>query len=164
VTMSDETVIAVTTSAPSANGPGRIDARGGPMSQNVPGRPNGGATRNEAVAQLPAGLSDAQCRAIELLIVGTLPGKVAKRCGVDRRTVYRWRHECEPFRAELERLRREMWAASADQMRAMICKSLSVLAVELDNVYDNSRFRAASTILRVANVRKLIESEMTERE
>ena len=57
------------------------------MSQNVPQCPNGGGGDKLSDAQSSAGLTDAQLHAIELLIAGTAPSKVAEECFVDRRTV-----------------------------------------------------------------------------
>jgi hypothetical protein len=130
------------------------------MSQNVPGCPNGADRHSAPAAQVPAGLTDAQLRAIELLLAGTSPAKVAQACGVDRRTIFRWRHECEPFRAELDRGRRAMWASAVERMRAMVGRSLSILEEELDDEYDRSRVRAASLVLTHSNVRRMMRDDM----
>ena len=150
--MSDETTT-------QATGSGEEQAAG--VSQNVPQCPNGRGGDNLSDAQSSAGLSDAQLHAIELLIAGTAPSKVAEECFVDRRTIYRWREEHEPFRAELERRRRELWSAASDRIRAMILTSLRILNDDLQEQYQDTRRNAATTVLRVTNVRKLIEAEMT---
>ena len=137
---------------------------GGPMplSDDVRDRPNGADGRFLPAAQVPAGVTDAQLRAIELLLTGTSQAGVARECGVDVRTIYRWRHECEPFRAALDRARRAMWAETMCRMRAMIATSLSVLETELVDVYDRSRVRAASIVLSHSNMRKLMQQDMAD--
>ena len=134
------------------------------MSENVRECPNGADGRFGHAAQVPAGLSDAQRRAIELLMSGTSQAKTAKAVGVDPRTVYRWRHEHAPFRAELDHARRAMWATTLDRMRGMIERSLAVLSVELDDEYDRSRVRAASIVLHHSGLRKLMEAEVKDAE
>ena len=129
------------------------------VSQNVPGCPNGADGGVAPAAQVPAGLTDTQLRAIELLLGGTSPGTVAKECGVDRRTVYRWRLDCEPFRAELDRGRRAIWAGTVERMRKLIGTSLDVLEEELGDVYDRSRMRAVSIVMTHSCMRKLMQDD-----
>ena len=114
-------------------------------------------------AQVPAGLTDTQLRAVELLLCGALPGAVANECGVDRRTLYRWRLECEPFRAELDRGRRAIWAGTIDRMRTLIATSLDVLEEQLYDDYDRSRVRAASIVLTHSCMRKLMQDDGADR-
>jgi hypothetical protein len=136
----------------------------GTMAENVRKCPNGADGRFTPAAQVPAGLSDAQQRAVWLLITGTSFAQVARECGVDARTIYRWRYECEPFRAELARVRRQQWDHVADRLRGLVITAFDVLSAEIVDEYDRSRVRAAGMVLRTANVRKLIEDELTERD
>lgn len=131
-------------------------------SDNVRDCPNGADGRFAPGVQVPAGLTDAQLRALELLLTGTSQAKVARACGVDVRTIYRWRHECEPFRAALDRARRDMWVDTMYRMRAMVATSLNVLAEQLVDEYDTSRVRAASIVLTHSNVRKVMQADMAD--
>lgn len=143
------------------------ETNGGPaqaMSDIVRNCPIGAGDGNEPAAQVPAGLSDVQRRAAYLLLSGTPIGQVASECRVSPRTVYRWRYESEPFRAELERARRRHWDVVADRLRALVVSAFDVLSAEIVDEYDRSRVRAAGMVLRAVNVRKLIEDEMTERD
>src|SRR5688572_24827383 len=106
----------------------------------------------------PDVLSDRQRIAIDLLLAGKTAVTVAERVEVDARTLYRWRHE-ESFRAELERRRRELWDGAAERLRALVHPALDVLEEEVRDVYDLSRVRAASMILRFANLRKCVPVE-----
>ena len=132
------------------------------MSQNVPECPIRAERISAPDAQVPAGLGDAQLRAIELLLLGTPLVDVARECGVDRRTVYRWRHDDRLFRAELERDRREMWATNMDRMRMLIGRSLDVLEEELDEEHPRSRMWAARTVLNQTGLRKLVLNDAAE--
>jgi hypothetical protein len=133
-------------------------------SQNVPICPIGAEATTNVVAQAPAGLSVAQLRALELLLDGTSVGLVAKTCGVDRRTIYRWRNEDAAFRAELERGRREIWIDSIDRMRMLVSRSLDVLDEQLDDDYDPVRVRAAGMVLNHSGLRKLIQDGLVDGE
>jgi len=113
-----------------------------PMSPNVPECP--------AAAER---LSDKQRAAIELLLLGKRPSDIAAALDVDRRTVFRWRQD-EPFREELDRCRRELWAGAAERLRALVHPSLDVMEQHLRDRYDRNRFRAASSVLRLADLRK----------
>ncbi|HEV2293877.1 MAG TPA: hypothetical protein VGR35_08465 [Tepidisphaeraceae bacterium] len=109
-----------------------------------------------------AGLTPAQATALDALLSGTSVKATAELAGVDRRTVHRWLTECEPFRNELALRRREMWRRASDRLRALVGPALTVLRDQLDVIWENTSFRAASTILRLANVKKLAEDEMKE--
>jgi hypothetical protein len=115
------------------------------VSENVRKCPIGGDD------QIGSGLDHRQWLAIELLAVGRAVGQVARTVGVDPRTVYRWRHACEPFERELHRRRRDLWT---DQLRGLLNPALDELNRQLHDPFDRTRFRAAATILRLANLRK----------
>jgi hypothetical protein len=133
-------------------------------SRNVPKCPIGASADATSDAQPLAGLSDTQLKAVELLIGGTSITRTAQECGVDRRTVYRWRHEDGPFRAELQRRRQELWSIAADRMRSMVLTSLTIFNDALQEEWADARFQAATKLLRVVNLRKLVEADMAKRE
>ncbi len=132
------------------------------MSRNVSHCPAGEPRPGACELQPPAGLSDKQRTALEAMLGGTSVARAAREIGVDRRTLFRWRRECEPFRAELAQRRREMWIGATDRLRAMVGRSLRVLDRQLHDTYPDTRYRAAAAVLRLANVRKLAEEEMKE--
>ena len=119
-----------------------LTAGADPMSQNVPECP--------AAADR---LSDKQRAAIELLLLGKRPSDIAAALQIDRRTVFRWRQD-DTFREELDRCRRELWAGAAERLRALVHPSLDVMEQHLRDGYDRNRFRAASSVLRLADLRK----------
>jgi hypothetical protein len=151
----------------STDGGPRAPLKGGEVlagSDNVRECPIGADGRFATAAQVLAGVTDVQLRAIELLLAGTSQATVARECGVDVRTIYRWRMESEPFRAALDRARRDMWADTIYRMRAMVGKAMSVLEAEIVDEYDRSRVRAATIVLNHSNVRKLMLEDMEQRD
>ena len=122
-----------------------------PMPQNAPKCPIGENGRDAA----PDVLSSKQWLAIELLAAGKRPTHVARNCGVDRKTLYRWRHEDADFIAELRARRRELFDGAADRLAALLPRAVKVLALHLSDASDPASFRAATAILRVANIKEL---------
>jgi hypothetical protein len=112
----------------------------------------------EPAAQVPALLTDRQQAAIELLLLGKPLNEVARAVGVSARSLYAWRQD-DDFRDELDRRRRELWREAADRLASLVHPALDVLAKHLDDRYDRARFRAASTILRLADLRKSVARE-----
>jgi transposase-like protein len=100
-------------------------------------------------------LSDKQRAAIELLILGQRMSCIAGAVGIDPSTLYRWRQD-EAFRTELDRCRRELWSGAAERLRALVHPSLDVMEQHLRDRYDRNRFRAASSVLRLADLRKCV--------
>src|SRR5688572_24226875 len=77
----------------------------------------------------------------------------ANMLAVDRRTIYEWRQDPD-FRQALSELRRERWSAATDRLQAMLERSLDVIEQHLHDRYDRSRFRAATSVLRIAGLNK----------
>jgi hypothetical protein len=104
------------------------------------------------------GLSSRQRGAIELLAAGKTASQVATQVGVNRKTLYRWRHEDANFVAELDARRREIWSATADRLRALLPKAVDTLAKELgrQSVWDNRPFLAAVALLRLPLVTRAV--------
>src|SRR4051794_12958967 len=121
-------------------------------SQDFPKLPIAADHLVEPVAQVSALLTDRQQAAIELLLLGKPTGEIAKAVGVDRRSLYNWRQDGD-FRDELDRRRRELWRDAADRLAALVHPALDVLEKHLGDRYDRARFRAAATILRLADLR-----------
>src|SRR5436190_14796325 len=117
------------------------------VTQDYPGLPNSENT-----------LSDKQLSAIELLIAGKGYGETARALEIERKTLYNWRQD-DLFQEALQDRRRELWGRANDRIRSLLETSIDVMEQHLKDNWQNNRFRAASTLLRVANLRKSIAVE-----
>jgi hypothetical protein len=81
--------------------------------------------------KITEGLTDQQLQAIELLIQGSRPGVVARKIGIARETLWRWRQLPE-FRTHLERLRYELHTARVDRVWTLVDKAYDVVEEHLD--------------------------------
>jgi hypothetical protein len=116
---------------------------------------NGELHMSENVRNCPIGengLNDKQLAAIEMLVLGKAVGAVAKAVEIDPRTLHRWRQD-ELFRAALAERRSQVWGPATDRLKDLVHPSLEVLAEHLADRYDRARFRAASTVLRLVNLK-----------
>ena len=77
-------------------------------------------------------LSVEQRSGVDLLVTGATDAEVAAAVGVDRGTVWRWRHEHPDFISELEKARQQFMSGSVDKLRAALPKAVGniVNAVE----------------------------------
>ena len=100
-------------------------------------------------------LNDKQRLAIDLIILGRGYGDIAHSIGVDRKTLYRWRMDA-PFVEALDELRRLVWSAAADRLTAMVEPAIDILHENLTDRHERRRFRGATAILRLADLRKEI--------
>jgi FixJ family two-component response regulator len=90
-----------------------------PVSQNVPECPISSDAIDGKALQSDD-LSERQRSALELILTGQSDVAVARQLGVDRRTIYRWRHDDVAFAAELQTRRRQLWAGVVDRMRSLL--------------------------------------------
>ena len=125
------------------------------MHQNAPHCTTG----HDDLNKTPDSLNEKKQIAIELLASGKTYTTVAKKIGVDRCTVYRWRQEPE-FQERLAARIHELWGESTDRLKSMVEPSLEVMAEHLEDRYDRARFRAASLVLRLANLGAISERAM----
>ena len=116
----------------------------------------------EQDAGLSETLSPQQSLAIALLLKGVPLGKVAEKVQVHPGTLYRWRHEDPDFIAELSRRRAALWDECVDEFRGLLRPAIGVMTELVAARYDPMRFRAATTILRLANVSSAIRPEKDE--
>lgn len=93
-------------------------------------------------------LPDPRELAIDMKVRGTRWSEIARRLGVDRKTVYRWRQD-QVFQAELRQRRQERDEALDDRLADMVDASLDTLEQIRDNpqAKDADRIRAADIIL-----------------
>lgn len=68
--------------------------------------------------------------AIELLAQSRKLQEVADRAGVDRSTVWRWLQDSD-FQAQLAARRRELWAGTADKVRAITVAALDAIGAQV---------------------------------
>jgi Helix-turn-helix of insertion element transposase len=73
-----------------------------------------------------------QENAIDLLITDQTDGEVAAAIGVNRGTVWEWRHEHPVFQAELNRRRQELFAAPQQRLRALAAKAVENVAAAVE--------------------------------
>jgi transposase-like protein len=98
------------------------------------------------------GLNDRQLAAIEMLLQGKPFSEVAASMGIDPKTLYRWRQD-EIFREALNARRQEAWGGVIERLKDLVHPSLEVMAQHLADPYDRARFRAASAVLRLVNLK-----------
>ena len=103
-------------------------------------------------------LTEAQRIAIEMLAAGRSVGSIAKKLGINPRTLYNWR-KGELFQRELNRRHAQIWEDSALRLRTLIDPSLEVLAEHLEDNYDRARFRAAALVLRLPSVGRILREK-----
>ena len=106
---------------------------------------------NTAAQPDPSGLNEKQLAAVELLALGRSFVRIAQELEIGRRTLFDWRQK-EPFQAAVRRRHRELWGEVTDRLRMLVDPSVEVLAEQLNEKFDRTRFRAATTILRFANI------------
>ena len=146
--------MATTRSEPPMSEPAERDS----IPQNSPKFPireNGEHVKEDSSPPLnPASrqLTEQQLIAITIMVAGRTLADVAKGAGVDRKTLYNWRHYHAAFRAELQRRRSDVWDETADRIRALLEPSVRMLEDQIRSRYDQDRYRAARTILRLARV------------
>jgi hypothetical protein len=77
-------------------------------------------------------LTVAQENAIDALILGHTDGEVAALVGVDRGTVWAWRHAHPLFAATLEQRRADLWRAPQEKLRALAMRAAENLATAVE--------------------------------
>jgi hypothetical protein len=77
-------------------------------------------------------LSIAQENAIDLLITGATDGDVAAAVGVDRVTVWQWRHEHPLFMATLQRRRADVWRGPQEKLRSLMSKAVENIVAAIE--------------------------------
>jgi hypothetical protein len=96
-------------------------------------------------------LSDMQFRAIELTIQGQRDTQIAQTLGLNRKTIWRWKTEIEPYREALTLARLHLHSATTDRCQTIAQKATAVLASFLEpGVESHDRMKAAQILLNVA--------------
>lgn len=99
-------------------------------------------------------LSERQRNAVTLLLRGMSDQVVAAEIGVDRGTIFRWRH-LPGFQRELNRQRQSLWEASAGEIQSMVGPALTILRRQLESDDPGTALRAAGVLLRFATPSRL---------
>jgi transposase-like protein len=76
-------------------------------------------------------LTVAQESALDLLIMGQSDAAVGRAVGVDRATVWKWRHEHPVFAAELERRRGALFYEGQERLRALALQAVEAVEAAL---------------------------------
>jgi hypothetical protein len=97
-------------------------------------------------------LTGPQLEAIDLLAAGKTDREAAAGLHLPRTCVTRWRLYDPLFQAELNRQRAELWSAAIDRLRSLVPKALDALAAELEDRESSGRLKAASAVLRLAQL------------
>lgn len=135
---------------------------GNSASEDVRKCPNAGEERNELQPRLnetptplgpPKGMTDKQFAAVDLLAQGVGLQTVAQVLAVDVRTIYRWRHQ-PGFGEALSARREEFWSDAVERLRGMTVACLNELDAQLRIRDVDSRFRAATALLKMIDLKK----------
>ena len=97
--------------------------------------------------------TDQQLAAIDLLAQGAALQAVALTLKIDPKTLYRWRQRPR-FAALLRQRREELWSDATHRLRGLAHACISELDEQLHDVYDRSRFRAATALLKMIDLKK----------
>jgi hypothetical protein len=98
------------------------------------------------------GLTLSQQNAVDLLAAGKTDTETAELLKLSRTCITKWRLYDPVFQAALNVRRAEVWAVGVDRLRSLIPKALNTLAEELENRDSPNRLKAASEILKLAQL------------
>ncbi len=101
-------------------------------------------------------LTPRQIRALTHLAAGCTDAATARRIGVSPRTVGRWRSFDPLFASRLNRLRANLMANTLDHIRALLPKSVQILAKDLDSPNASHQRKSAVALLRIAGTSRLV--------
>ena len=86
--------------------------------------------------------------AIAAMLTGATDLEAAKKAGINKGTLYRWKVSCRPFQEELLRARAELWPRFLDGYNALLPRALKTLKRGLNSKDEHSRLYAAGLLLR----------------
>jgi Helix-turn-helix of insertion element transposase len=98
--------------------------------------------RNDTYESKP--LSVEQLNAIPLLCTGATDAEVASTVGVQRETIWRWRHEHPDFMGQLEMARQQFMSGSVDKLRAALPKAVGNIV----NAIEGGDLKASLALLK----------------
>jgi hypothetical protein len=107
---------------------------------------------SESTITPPLNLTDRQLAALELMVLGQTDTAIAKSLKIERKTLYNWRTHNLAFREELLRRRESLLGQSTDRYRALLNSAMDLLERQLQDQYNPTSHRAASTLLRFSRI------------
>jgi len=91
-----------------------------------------------------------QEKAVELAARGLTDREVARRVGVTRQVVNKWRNHDAGFRYEMETRRQALREKQQDQLNELVEKALEVVGQALGAEDEKTRLQTAMFVLRIA--------------
>ena len=105
------------------------------------------------------GVSDKQEMAIDLVMVGLSDGEIAKRAGVSRKTINKWRNHDLDFRAVLAERRKALREQHQDELSGMVSEAIGVMREAMREGEIPTRLRAAQAVLRMSGLQTAMQTE-----
>ena len=106
-------------------------------------------------AYAPRPLNSKQLTALSLIIMGKTDPQVCSALGIDRKTLYTWKHKHPLFRDELARRQDEVWSVLSHRIRLTLLKAVDVFRHQLDATDDDTALRAARSLLPLIGAPRL---------
>jgi hypothetical protein len=87
--------------------------------------------------------------------MGKTDPQVCSALGIDRKTLYNWKHQHPLFIQELARRQNEVWSVLSHRVRLTLLKAVDVFRRQLDAPDDDTALRAARTLLPLIGAPRL---------
>lgn len=104
-------------------------------------------------------LSQKQMMAIDLVVSGMPDGDVAKKLGLARQTINKWRNHDLEFKYILECRRLQIMEGFRDKLTGLAERSIEILERNLDSADEKTQTQIALTILRLSGLQGYMKSE-----
>jgi len=104
-------------------------------------------------------LSQKQFMAIDLVVSGMPDGEVARKLGLARQTINKWRNHDIEFKYILECRRLQITESFRDKLTGLAERSIEVLDRNLDSADEKTQTQAAMTILRLSGLQGYMRPE-----
>jgi hypothetical protein len=105
------------------------------------------------------GLNEKQELAIDLVMVGLSDGEIAKRVGVSRKTINKWRNQDMDFRALLAERRVALRERHQDELSGLVSEAIGVMREAMREDETPTRLRAAQAVLRMSGLQAAMQTE-----
>ena len=98
------------------------------------------------------GLSDKQEMALELVMSGMTDGEVAKRVGVSRQWVNRWRNRDGDFMEALEMRRQMLREQHMKRLSQLMDQAIAILGEALEAGDEGTKLKTAMYVLKISGL------------